>query len=191
MLIQLVSSIMASFILTRIEILSLQTDLDSCKIKCNSKKGHLPYIFEGRSFLGRLKLGAEAFLKHYAKDSSGTRTLHGESSFEVESILNIIYKNDTLDFEVFPIFKEHIFFQHRKSTGPNIDKDFRFFISAEYNFETKIWKSGYFEIDKKFWKDTKTTQHRFPILGPDFKIPTLRRKSNKYSMRSNHLLSLV
>ena len=47
----------------------------------------------------------------------------------------------------------------------NSDKQHKFFVSAEYDFETKIWKSWYFEIEENQWQDSNTTEYRFPILG--------------------------
>ena len=50
MLCTIVSSFVAAFIVTEIEVLNLRTDLDSCEVECGMKNGHLPYLFEGTSF---------------------------------------------------------------------------------------------------------------------------------------------
>ena len=49
MLSTIVSSIVAAFIFTEIEVMNLRTDLDSCEMECGMKNGHLPYLFEGTS----------------------------------------------------------------------------------------------------------------------------------------------
>ena len=76
-----------------------------------------------------------------------------------------MYRNNTLNYQKFPIFKEAIFFQAKDTTVAHKDRDFKFFISAEYNFETYTWNSGYFSIQNSQWKDSNTTTYRFPILG--------------------------
>ena len=37
----------SSLLKFQIEVLSLGTDLDSCKSECKSLDGHLPFLFEG------------------------------------------------------------------------------------------------------------------------------------------------
>ena len=80
-----------------------------------------------------------------------------------------MYINNTLNYQKFPIFKEAIFFQAKDTTAANTDRDFKFYITAGYNFETEIWNSGYFSIKSSQWKDSNTTTYRFPILGPGLK----------------------
>ena len=49
MLSNVLSSIVAAFIFTEIEVTNLRTDLDACEMECGMKNGHLPYLFEGTS----------------------------------------------------------------------------------------------------------------------------------------------
>ena len=85
---------------------------------------------------------------------------------KVENIISKMYRNNTLNYQKFPIFKEALFFHAKDTTAANKDRDFKFFISAGYNFETETWHSGYFSIKNSQWKDSNTTTYRFPILGP-------------------------
>ena len=97
-----------------------------------------------------------------------------------------MYRNNTLNYEKFPIFKEGIFF-HAKDTTANMDRDFKFYISAEYNFETETWNSGYFSIRNSQWKNSNTTAYRFPILGPGFR-PSNLGSSTKTSITASVVL---
>ena len=49
MLSNVLSSIVAAFIFTEIEVTNLRTDLDACEMECGIKNDHLPYLFEGTS----------------------------------------------------------------------------------------------------------------------------------------------
>ena len=41
------SILFAAFTEIKIEIISMQTNFDSCERECENKGGHLPYFFEG------------------------------------------------------------------------------------------------------------------------------------------------
>lgn len=75
-------------------------------------------------------------------------------------MLSKLFKNNSLNSEEFPILEQPL--RRRLATD---DKEFQFFISAEYNFETKTWKSWHLEIDEDQWMDSNTTFYRFPLLG--------------------------
>ena len=45
------------------------------------------------------------------------------------------------------------------------DQDFDFHISAEYNFDKRIWTSSWFEIERNWWKDSKINVYKYPILN--------------------------
>ena len=81
---------------------------------------------------------------------------------QVESVLNKLYSNNSLNEEEFPVLKNPI----RSSENIN-PKEFQFFISAKYNFETKVWKSWHFKILNNQWRqwDSNETVYRFPLLG--------------------------
>ena len=44
------------------------------------------------------------------------------------------------------------------------DQDYSFYISAEYNFDERIWRSWRFEIESGWWKDSETNDYKYPIL---------------------------
>ena len=44
-------------------------------------------------------------------------------------------------------------------------KDYSFHISAEYDFDKRIWKSWWFEIERDFWKDSGVNDYKYPILN--------------------------
>merc|ERR1711911_137655 len=46
-----------------------------------------------------------------------------------------------------------------------LDNDFKFFISTNYNYDKRIWKSWFFEITKNDWQSTDTDNYRYPKLG--------------------------
>ena len=45
------------------------------------------------------------------------------------------------------------------------DQDYSFYISAEYNFDERIWRSWWFEIESGWWKDSETIDYKYPILN--------------------------
>ena len=71
-----------------------------------------------------------------------------------------IYKKNSLNDDDFPILRDR--FRHAKQSD---EKHFKFYISAQYNFQKKSWKSWYFELQSSQWYDTNTTEYRFPLLG--------------------------
>ena len=100
--------------------------------------------------------------------------------FSVHIILNKIYKNYTLNHVDFPIFKENLLFQVTNRTTNSVHLGFQFFVSAEYNFETKIWSSWHFSIDNSHWKNSNTTSYQFPILGAGLRPAPYRRAAWNY-----------
>ena len=44
------------------------------------------------------------------------------------------------------------------------DKDYAFLISAEYDFDKRIWISWSLEIESDWWKDSNNTSYQYPIL---------------------------
>ena len=44
-------------------------------------------------------------------------------------------------------------------------KDYSFHISAKYDFDKRIWKSWWFEIERDFWKDSGLNDYKYPILN--------------------------
>ena len=47
-----------------------------------------------------------------------------------------------------------------------IERDMQFFLNSEYDFEKKIWKSGFFKIQQQDWEiSPNIIDYRFPILG--------------------------
>ena len=52
------------------------------------------------------------------------------------------------------------------------DKNFNFFIDAEYNFRTKNWKSWHIKIEDSHWQNRFPDQCLNPILGYDQEILT-------------------
>ena len=45
------------------------------------------------------------------------------------------------------------------------ERDFKFFISTNYNYDKRIWKSWLFKITQNDWRSTDTNEYRFPQLG--------------------------
>ena len=50
-------------------------------------------------------------------------------------------------------------------SGQDNDKEYKFFISTDFNYEKQKWKSGFFQINDADWQSTDTNEYRFPILG--------------------------
>ena len=44
-------------------------------------------------------------------------------------------------------------------------QDYSFYISAEYDFDKSIWRSGWFEIESEWWKKSETNDFQYPILN--------------------------
>ena len=79
--------------------------------------------------------------------------------YEVDSVFSDLIKNETINATTYPIFTER-----KHSTVENARK-FAFHISATYNFQSKTWKSGGFEIQKNYWAETNPNEENFPILN--------------------------
>ena len=45
-----------------------------------------------------------------------------------------------------------------------VDKTFKFYISAAYNFDKRIWKSWWLEIEDHRWQNSTTTDYKYPTL---------------------------
>ena len=80
--------------------------------------------------------------------------------YEVDSIFTELFKNKTSIATFQPIFHEM-----RRFAIVQSSQKFTFHISASYNFETEIWKSGGFKIKENFWAETNEYEQKFPILN--------------------------
>ena len=49
-------------------------------------------------------------------------------------------------------------------------RKFTFYILAKYNFESRIWKSGGFEINEKYWTERNETEPKYPILNDRLRL---------------------
>ena len=86
--------------------------------------------------------------------------------YEVDSILAQLFENETINATDYPIFTDHVSnMRHRSSSEPQYQREFKFYISADYNFETKIWKSGGFEIRENYWAKRNENEPKYPILN--------------------------
>ena len=47
-------------------------------------------------------------------------------------------------------------------------RDFRFYISANYEFKIQKWKSWWFEIEGDRWTDYGTDGYKYPVLFDRF-----------------------
>ena len=146
-----------AFIEIKIDIISLRTNLDSCEIHCGSRSGHghVPYFFEGTNLFTTSCTDISTWKFQVTLCKALWKVL-----VKVESILSKIYKNNSLNTDDFPILNDLLC-----PTGSGDDKNLKFYISAQYSFENKNWKSWYFKIHNSQWHDTNTTEYRFPILG--------------------------
>ena len=83
---------------------------------------------------------------------------------KVDAIHNQIFDNNTLDAVRYPIF-ERPYSSRLGKNNPN-DRNFNIFISAKFNFKTKVWKSHYFQIEEPDWAIYDDLYgYYFPILG--------------------------
>ena len=81
---------------------------------------------------------------------------------EVDSILDHLFINDTLDRSKIPGSD-----QGRRMNGN--DRDIEFFLNSDFDFQKQIWRSGFFKIQEKDWAIAKTPAYKYPILGNGFK----------------------
>ena len=44
------------------------------------------------------------------------------------------------------------------------EREFDFYISASYDFEERIWRSWWLDIEANRWKDSLTKDYKYPIL---------------------------
>ena len=86
--------------------------------------------------------------------------LHKVFFQKVESILNQLYIGENINREKYEIFESW-----ERAFSDKNDRDFKFFISTNYNYEKRIWKSWLYEITENDWKSTDTDEYRFPVLG--------------------------
>ena len=47
----------------------------------------------------------------------------------------------------------------------NDPKELNFFLSSNFDFQTKTWKSGWLSIPKNLWMKSNVSDNDFPILG--------------------------
>ena len=146
----LFSVLFSAFTEMKIDIVSLRTNLDTCAIKCENKKGHLPYYFEGRAYSSLVRV---------PQLRSWSRAVW-IIFVQVDGILRKIYRNNSLNGDDFPILRDRL-----RHSGSSYERNFKFYISAQYNFENKNWKSWNFKIQSSQWYDTNTTEYRYPPLG--------------------------
>ena len=66
---------------------------------------------------------------------------------KVRNVLDkILTQNDSFDVTSYPDLRVD-----RRRTATQNAKDFKFYISADYDFEKHIWKSWWFEIESDRW----------------------------------------
>ena len=86
--------------------------------------------------------------------------------YEADSILSQLFETGTINASDYPIFTDHLSnIRHRSSTENQSQREFQFYISAKYNFETRIWKSGGFQIRENYWAKTSKNEPKYPILN--------------------------
>ena len=71
----------------------------------------------------------------------------------------ILTQNNSFDVASYPDLRVN----HRRSATQNA-KDFKFYITADYDFEKQIWKSWWFEIERNRWRDSETYDYKYPVL---------------------------
>ena len=84
--------------------------------------------------------------------------------YEADIVLSEILKNGTISTAMYPIFANYLS-DGRKSISKEKSRKFTFFISTTYNFQTKLWKSGGFEIIEKRWAEVNSNEPTYPILN--------------------------
>ena len=47
----------------------------------------------------------------------------------------------------------------------NDPKELNFFLTSNFDFQTKTWKSGWLSIPKNLWLKSNVSDNDFPILG--------------------------
>ena len=104
-------------------------------------------------------------MHHYAYESwfesvIGENQGHKLFFQKVESILNQLYIDENINRKKYKIFDSW-----ERAFSDKNDRDFKFFISTNYNYAERIWKSGFFEITQNDWQSTNTEEYRFPELG--------------------------
>ena len=60
------------------------------------------------------------------------------------------------------------------------DKDYAFHISAEYDFDKRIWRSWWFQIEGDWWRDSNITDHKYPILNDRFFFYNMEKLKDIY-----------
>ena len=81
---------------------------------------------------------------------------------EVDSILDRLYMNDTLDWSKVPGYD-----QGRRWKAN--DRDIEFFLNSDFDFQKQIWWSGFLKIPQKDWAIANSPAYKYPILGNGFK----------------------
>ena len=75
---------------------------------------------------------------------------------EVDPILDKLYINDTINRLMIPSSKNW-----RVKAN---ERDFVFFLNSQFNFQSQVWKSGFFKIKEKDWVKSDTVEYKYPIL---------------------------
>ena len=84
--------------------------------------------------------------------------------YEVESVLTKLLINGTINSTDYPIFTEHLSDMRSDSLFEK-SQQFKFFVSTTFDFESKVWKSGGFEISEERWAKRNQNEPVFPILN--------------------------
>ena len=82
--------------------------------------------------------------------------------YEAKSVLTQLDKNSTINGTDFSLIAEHLPVMRRSSFSPKNVRQLQFRISASFNFENDIWRSGGFQIQENNWAENK---QKFPILN--------------------------
>lgn len=163
-------------------MISIRANRTYCQAVCDSNDGHLPYLFEGMEF-NEWDLSPESPTCHQHR----VTRFGSESSLKVGQVVEKLFVNNSFNRAEFPAISDYemrrsgkhyeIISVHcsahcsskcygnvRMQFIENISRDYRFYISADYNFESRVWKSWWFEIDRDRWKESNTTDYEYPTL---------------------------
>ena len=102
--------------------------------------------------------------------------------YEIDSVLDQLFENGSINATDYPIFTDHVSdMRHRSSTENEYQREFKFYISAKYNFETRMWTSGGFEIKENYWAERNENEPKYPILNDRlFLVRNYFRSSNHF-----------
>ena len=95
----------------------------------------------------------------------------------MSSIHNQLYTNGSLARNQFSSFND-------KRRNGDDDKNFRFFISASYDYSKQIWKSGFFKVGQDHWDASKNSDNSFPIEGDGYEYMRIFAKLRSKPIKS-------